>query len=197
MSETTVPIKGPEVAPEVDGGRHAVPVWLFLSFFMLLYWGMVYFDQHSGWLAPQVYAPYHSIEELQRWQPVSGPGEQGKRVYEAVCALCHNPDGAGKPGQAPPFIKSELAVGNPNRMIRIPLNGLSGPVKVAGTDWNLSMPAMGAALSDDDLAAVLTYIRTSWGNNGSEISPEQVKKVRSDLGNRSQPWSIAELETVQ
>ena len=69
----------------------------------------------------------------------------------------------GKPGQAPPFARSEWALGNPNRMIRIPWPGLAGPIQVAGTEWNLAMPAMGAALPDDDLAAVLTYIRQSWG----------------------------------
>jgi mono/diheme cytochrome c family protein len=60
-----------------------------------------------------------------------------------------------------------------------------------------SMPAMGAALSDSDLAAVLTYIRQSWGNKAPEITPEQVKAVRAEVGNRTQPWSTAELNLVQ
>lgn len=80
--------------------------------------------------------------------------------------------------------------------MRIPLAGLAGPLKVKDQEWSLAMPAMGATLSDDDLAAVLTYMRQSWGNKASEITPEQVKAVRSEIGNRSQPWSAAELNSI-
>jgi hypothetical protein len=81
-------------------------------------------------------------------------------------------------------------------MIRIPLVGLAGPVKVKDQEWNLAMPNMGAALSDDDLAAVLTYIRQSWGNKASIITPEQVKAVKKEVGNRTQPWSASELQAI-
>ena len=66
-----------------------------------------------------------------------------------------------------------------------------------GKEWNLAMPNMGAALSDDDLAAVLTYIRQSWGNKASPVTPEQVKAVKAKVGNRSQPWTAQELEAIQ
>ena len=133
------------------------------------------------------------------YQPPTGGHDlaRGKAVYENVCGLCHGNDGMCKPGQAPPFAKSAWALGTPNRMIRIPLAGLAGPVQVAGTEWNLAMPAMGAALPDDDLAAVLNYIRQSWGNKASAVTPEQVKAVRTEVGNRSQPWSAAELNAIQ
>jgi len=58
------------------------------------------------------------------------------------------------------------------------------------------MPNMGASLSDDDLAAVLTYIRQSWGNKASAITPEQVKAVKAEVGNRTQPWTAAELMAI-
>jgi mono/diheme cytochrome c family protein len=82
-------------------------------------------------------------------------------------------------------------------MIRIPLAGLAGSVSVAGQAWNLAMPAMGAALPDDDLAAVLSYIRQSWGNKASAVTPEQVKAVRAEVGNRSQPWTVEQLNAIQ
>jgi mono/diheme cytochrome c family protein len=82
-------------------------------------------------------------------------------------------------------------------MIRIPLAGLAGPVEVKGQQWNLAMPAMGAALPDDDLAAVLTYIRQSWGNKASAITPEQVKAVRAAVGTRTQPWTADQLKAIQ
>jgi mono/diheme cytochrome c family protein len=59
------------------------------------------------------------------------------------------------------------------------------------------MPAMGASLTDEQLAAVLTYMRQSWGNKASEITPEQVKAVRGEVGNRSQPWTVQELNGFQ
>jgi len=82
-------------------------------------------------------------------------------------------------------------------MIPIPLIGLSGPVSVKDQEWNLAMPAMGARLSDEDLAAVLSYIRQSWGNNASEISPEQVQKVRAAMSNRTKPLTAIELKSVR
>jgi len=185
-------------AAEPRAGGTAVPVWMIVLLFLLLYWGMVYFDQHSGWFSPEVYAPYRSTAELVMYQPPAGGPDlnRGKAVYENVCGLCHGNDGMGKPGQAPPFARSEWALGNPNRMIRIPLAGLAGPIQVNGQEWNLAMPAMGAALPDDDLAAVLTYIRQSWGNKASAVTPEQVKAVRAEVGNRTQPWTATELNAI-
>ncbi len=187
----------PEPA-EPRAGNLPVPVWLMVLLFVLLYGGMVFFDRYSGWFDAEVYMPYTSLADLQAYQPRGGgpSPERGRAVYENICALCHNSDGKGKPGQAPLFVGSEWVMGSPNRMIRIPLSGLSGPVQVKGTEWNLSMPAMGAALSDDDLAAVLTYIRQSWGNKASPITPEQVKTVRAQLGSRSQPWTAEQLKAV-
>jgi mono/diheme cytochrome c family protein len=196
--ESQQPMPMPADAAEPRAGSRAVPVWLLVLLFVLLYWGMVYFDQHSGWFSADVYVPYHSAEELALYQPPTGGLDllHGKAVYENICGLCHNTDGTGKPGQAPPFVGSDWVAGDPKRMIRIPLAGLAGPVQVAGQTYNLSMPAMGAALSDEDLAAVLSYIRQSWGNKAPVITPEQVKAVRTQVGNRTQPWTAEQLEAV-
>jgi len=177
----------------------AIPVWLIVLVVMLLYGGAIYFDECSGWFNPQVYEPYHSLAEIELYQPkTEGPDlTRGKQVFEQICALCHGVDGAGKPGQAPPLAGSEWATGNPEQMIRIPLYGLSGSVSVSGQSYNLSMPAMGAALSADDLSAVLTYIRSSWGNKASAITAEQVTAVKTKVGNHPQPFTADELKAVQ
>jgi mono/diheme cytochrome c family protein len=186
-------------AAEPRAGAVALPMWIIVLLFLLLYWGMVYFDQHGGWFSPEVYAPYRSAAELAMYQPPTGGPDvsRGKAIYENLCGLCHGNDGMGNPAQAPPFANSEWALGSPNRMIRIPLAGLVGPVQVAGKEWNLAMPAMGAALPDEDLAAVLTYIRQSWGNKASAVTPEQVKAVRAEVGNRTQPWTVEQLNAIQ
>jgi mono/diheme cytochrome c family protein len=185
-------------APEPKASTAPVPVWVFVVLFALLYWGMVYFDSNSGWFSPQIYAPYRSAAELQTYQPPTGGVDlaRGKVVYENICALCHNPDGNGKPNQAPPLAGSEWVAASPERLLRIPLVGLSGPITVKGESWNLAMPAMGATLSDEDLAAVLTYMRSSWGNKYSEITAEHVKTVRAQVGSRTQPFSADELKAV-
>jgi mono/diheme cytochrome c family protein len=188
----------PEVEPKA--GAAAMPVWLLIALLVIFFFGGLYFDARGGWFSPQVYAPYHSPAQLAMFQPIGDDGgiARGKVVYEQVCALCHGSDGAGKPGQAPPFAGSEWVVtDNVGRLVRIPLQGLNGPIKVKGVEWNLAMPAMGAALPDDDLAALLTYMRNSWGNKASVITPEQVKAIRAATASRTQPWTGPELEAIQ
>lgn len=179
---------------------NVVPAWLFVLLLLALYWGMVYFDQRSGWADSHVYIPYRSANEVALYQPATaGANVLGKQFYDNVCALCHNPDGMGKPGQAPPFAGSEWVLGSPNRLVRIPLAGLGGTVQVHGKDYAglPSMPAMGASLTDEQLAAVLSYMRQSWGNKAAEITPEQVKAIRGQVGNRTLPWTPEEVSKFQ
>ena len=118
------------------------------------------------------------------------PWRRERKSYEAICGTCHGVDGLGKPGQAPPLAGSEWvnAKGH-NRLAHIPLAGISGTLSVAGKDWNLPMAAMGAALSDADLANVLTYIRSSWGNKAGEVTADDIKAVRASMGARPQPMT--------
>ena len=166
--------------------------------FVLLYLGMVYFDQHGGWFAAEVYTPYHSIAELELYVIQPGVDPRGKIIFDSNCALCHNPDGMGKPNQGPPLVGSEWVLGSPSRLIRIPQSGLTGPVKVKDQEYNIStgMAGMGHDLKDDELAAVLTYMRSSWGNKAAAITAAQVKAVRAEVGNRVLPWTAQELEAI-
>jgi mono/diheme cytochrome c family protein len=188
--------------PEADSAESSktVPMWLIILLFLALYWGALYFDHRGGWFNAMVYAPYRSLAELEAWQPVgTGPSPRGREVYQTTCALCHGNEGEGKPNQAPPLVGAEFVLGSPARLIRIPLNGLDGPIMVKGERMTFpsSMPAMGAALSDEDLAAALTYMRMSWGNQGDAITPEQVAAVRAEVGTRTQPWTEQELKQIQ
>jgi len=185
---------------EPAASRSLVPLWIFLLTFTLLFLGGVYFDHHSGWFNPAVYSPYANAEQLDAYQPKSGAAAElarGKQVYETVCGICHGVDGMGKPGQAPPLALSEwVNTKGAQRLAHIPLEGLNGPVTVKGATWNLSMPAMGAALSDADLAALLSYIRSAWGNKEEPVTTAEVDKVRAAIGAHPQPLTGAELKTL-
>jgi mono/diheme cytochrome c family protein len=162
-----------------------VPVWLFAVLLLLLYACAVYFDHHSGWFNDQVYAPFHNEDELAAYQPVSGAGAmmmEGQKTYSSICAACHGDSGQGKPGQAPPLAGSEwVNAADFKEAGEVPQLGLNGEVHVAGQDWNSQMAPMGAALSDSDLAAVLTYIRGSWGNKGTEVDAVDIKAMRAAI----------------
>jgi mono/diheme cytochrome c family protein len=168
---------------EPEATRTTVPMWLFALTLTLLFLGGVYFDHHSGWFNAKVYSPYVSAEQLELYQPKSGAAAAlaiGKAKYEQNCGICHGVDGMGKPAQAPPLAGSEWVIANGfHRLAQIPLNGLNGNIQVSGKDWNLNMAPMGAALSDADLAAVLTYIRTSWDNKAGAVTADDVKGVRA------------------
>lgn len=185
---------------EPTATRSPVPMWILVVTLLLLFLGSVYFDRASGWFNPKVYAPYTSTEELDAYQPKSGAAAtaaHGKQVYDSVCGICHGIDGMGKPGQFPPLAGSEWVNAKGfQRLAHIPLEGLVGDVQVEGKDWNLNMAAMGSALSDADLAAVLTYIRTSWGNKGGEVTADDVKSVRAAIGTHPQQLTGEQLKTL-
>lgn len=175
-----------------------VPMWLMGGMLLLLFLGAWYFDTRGGWFQPKVYEPFVSIPDLERFQPPKSGEEwrsRGRVLFDSNCALCHNTDGMGKPGQAPPLAGSEwVLVPGGDEMIHIPLVGLTGPITVKGQEWNLNMAAMGAAYSDEQLADVVSYIRNSWGNKASVVTPEQVKKVRAEIAGRTQPYTVEDLK---
>jgi mono/diheme cytochrome c family protein len=185
---------------EPTATRSAAPMWIVVVTLALLFTGGLFLDSHGGWFDKNVYAPYQSSAQLEAFQPKSGAAAamaRGKSVYEGVCGICHNSDGTGKPGQAPALAGSEWVTAKGiNRLAHIPLAGVTGAIQVGGKDWNLNMAAMGAALSDEDMAAVLTYIRTSWGNKAEAVNADDVKKVRTEIGKSPQPYSSTQLKAM-
>jgi nitrite reductase (NO-forming)/hydroxylamine reductase len=106
---------------------------------------------------------------------------RGEAVYLANCAACHQPNGQGLVGAFPPLAGSDYLLGERRQVMQAALFGLSGPITVNGVDYNGVMPSMGY-LSDEDLAAALTYVLGSWGNTGSAVSVEEVAALRAELG---------------
>ncbi len=123
----------------------------------------------------------------------------GKKLYTSVCVACHQVGGNGLAGLYPPLAGSEWVTGSEERLIRILLHGLKGPVEVAGVTYpgTIPMPAFGAGTSynwsDDKIAYVLTYIRAEWGNTAGEISVEQVTAIREATAGHAGEYTAEEL----
>jgi mono/diheme cytochrome c family protein/glucose/arabinose dehydrogenase len=121
--------------------------------------------------------------------------ERGKNIYATICGACHQPTGAGMAGLAPPLLNSDWALGPVERPIRIVLQGLTGPIEIHGTKWQLEMPGL-PTLTDEDIAGVLTYIRREWEHGASPVSPAEVAKARTATKERSKAWTAEELAQV-
>lgn len=111
--------------------------------------------------------------------------ELGREEFK-LCAACHQPQGQGMAGLAPPLVGSPWVNGNSAATIRIVLQGK--------TSGETTMPPL-AALEDDKIAAILTYVRHAWGNEASAISAAEVQAVRSETKLREEPWNETELGT--
>lgn len=104
----------------------------------------------------------------------------GQSLYFTHCAACHRPDGAGAPDLYPPLADTDWVTGDKSRLIQLTLKGLSEPIVVKGKRYEQEMPGF-ANLSDEDLAAILSYIRKSFGNDASGVIPAEVHEERQAL----------------
>jgi mono/diheme cytochrome c family protein len=124
--------------------------------------------------------------------PPLSPADQtrfaaGSEVYKSICIACHQPDGRGKEHVAPALVASKFALATPVVPVRILLGGKEGNVGL--------MPPLNA-LTDDQIAAVLTYIRREWGNTASPVDVGTVKEVRSATASHKRPWTEVELSRL-
>jgi mono/diheme cytochrome c family protein len=113
----------------------------------------------------------------------------GAQVFASRCASCHQATGAGLPGVFPPLAGSEWVNGDGTTMAGILLLGITGPITVKGATFSGMMPAFGATLSDAEIAAVASHVRSSFGNNSPAVTADAVKAERAKLGSRTTPWA--------
>ncbi len=125
---------------------------------------------------------------------------EGLTVFkkEGSCATCHQPDGNGLKGVYPPLTKNEWVTGDVERLIKLTLHGLWGKIDVNGVIFDPQngvppMTAVGAMLTDQEVASVLTYVRNSWGNEGAPIEAKLVEKIREATKDRTTFYSAEEL----
>ena len=130
--------------------------------------------------------------------PTTTAAASGADLY-VRCATCHMADGNGMPGTYPPLAGSEYVnSANVDVPIGIVVHGLQGPVTVKGVEYNSVMPAFGTGvpMSDDEVAAVLTHVRSSWGNTGGPVTAQQVAAYKAKPRTASGPLTAAELQAL-
>lgn len=135
------------------------------------------------------------------------PGEEavvaaGKLLFQQICAGCHGLAGEGLTPLAPPLVNSSWVLGPESRLIRIVLHGATGAIQVNGTKYEPpqtlpDMPSLREALDNDQMAAVLSFVRQGLGHNGAPVSPDQVAKIRSATETRETPWTEDELLQIK
>ena len=148
----------------------------------------------SGSGVCQIHGPKHlSREDKKVYKLVS-------QVYqrESHCATCHQTHGKGSPNVYPPLVDSPWVNGSEDRLIKMTLHGLWGRMQVKGKIYDPArgvppMTAFRSLLKDEELAAVLTFVRNTWGNKAPPVSPESVKRVREQSSGRSTFWKPEEL----
>jgi len=152
------------------------------------------------------FAPAPKADEEQSFgptRPLAGDElksyQLGRSVFlrDAHCATCHQPNGQGLPGTYPPLVKSEWLTDD-QRLIKIVLKGLWGPLEINGTKFDPAkgvppMPGFGGFLSDDEVAGTINYVRQSFGNNLPLVTPAQVAAVRAATKDRIDFYMVEEL----
>jgi mono/diheme cytochrome c family protein len=174
--------------PEPQEGANPMPWFVIVLTAMLLAFGVFYIARSAIDNAPAL-GDGRSSAELQGAAPVAaGAAVDGAAVYASRCVACHQASGAGLPGVFPPLAGSEWVAGKETTLVALVLHGASGALTVKGGSYNGAMPAFGAQLQDAELAAVLTHVRSQWGNAAAPVSADTVAAVRKETAARTEPF---------
>ena len=141
-------------------------------------------EVYTGKTADGIYLPEGgTIQEIGESAPKLVPAKtieekvaRGKRIYDTSCFACHQTNGQGLPGAFPPLAKSDY-LNNKTKAISAVVHGLEGKITVNGKEYDSIMPAQ--VLSDEDVANVMTYVYSAWGNSKKVVTPAEVKAVRA------------------
>lgn len=169
--------------PDPEEGRGPLPALLLVLLGAMAAWGFFYVKTDARDLG---------VGGDRRSEQAPPPaGADGEAIYQTRCASCHQATGAGVAGTFPPLASSPWVKGDGETTARIVLFGVQGPMRVGAATYQGQMPRFADTLKDDELAAVVSYVRASWGNAGSPVDAATVAKLRA--ASRASPWSEAEL----
>jgi mono/diheme cytochrome c family protein len=180
-SERTVTAQHTRENPEPHEASHPIPWVLLVLVAVLTVFGVLYIG-HAAIDSPSTWGDGRASEELQPTRSSAGKVEKvdGAALYAAQCVACHQATGQGLPGVFPPLAGSEWVLGKDSTAAAILLHGINGPMSVKGVTYNGAMPAFKDTLSDAQIAAVLTHVRSQWGNAAAPVTPETVASTRAE-----------------
>ena len=121
--------------------------------------------------------------------PPAASRVDGAAIYASLCVACHQASGQGLPGVFPPLAGSEWVIGPASTATMIVLHGVSGPLQVKGVEYNGAMPPFGKQLGDAEIAAVLSFVRSQWGNAAAPVTAEEVGSARESSADRAAPYA--------
>ena len=156
-------------------------------------WGAWYIVQFDGSSDPT----YGDSRTLAALADAPAGAVSGAQLFTSKCAGCHQASGQGVAGVFPSLVGVPWVVGSERRLVQILLHGIQGAIEVNGTVYNGVMPAW-SSLPDEEIAALATYVRGTWGNAASAVTAETVAAERARTAARTAPWQGgAELETIE
>ena len=200
MADSKTPSRAPQdhehgepgdMSTHSTSGMESPPIWMWGVIFAALFGGVYFLGANLGNIGPDPW-PKAAIGDGAVMTVAQTPALDGAPIYSARCIVCHQQGGTGMPGIFPPLTNSDWVTGNPENVVRIILQGIGGPIDVAGQSYNSVMPGLATQLSDEEIAAVVTHIRGSFGNTASAVSTADVARIRGE--GRSAPWTAEELQ---
>ncbi|MRW85439.1 c-type cytochrome [Pseudoduganella sp. FT26W] len=189
------------IAPESDSTRQRehpdphernrpVPTLVILAVTAVVVWAICYifFTQRDD--APE-FGDRRTMATLEGKAAASGGSAaiDGAQLYTANCVACHQASGLGLPGAFPPLAGSEWVLAADKVPVNILLHGISGKLTVKDSAYNGQMPPFKDKLSDAEIAAVLSHVRSSFGNSAGKISADTVKAERDAGKDRKDAWN--------
>lgn len=204
VQETHAAIYREKLEPRV--GREPLSLWLIAIYGLAVFFGGAYLGRYAGNFsgdgldylggAPRVASKGAAGAAPEQAAELT-PAEKGAKIYAANCATCHQANGEGVPGQYPPLVGTDITNGGSRRHVMIVLKGLEGPLTVKGQHYGTAvMQPWEKTLTDEKIADVITYERSSWGNKGSPVSPEGVAAMRKELAGHPESYKEADILAV-
>lgn len=187
-------------------GLEPLSIWLIAIYGFTIFLGGAYLGRYSGSFSGDGLDPISGLAMTKK--SAAGPGQggpaeeltpaqRGQKIFSANCQTCHQANGEGVPGQYPPLAGSEFTNGGSRRMAMIVLKGLQGPVKVKGQQFGSAvMQPWDKTLTDQKIADVMTYERSTWGNHATPVTAEEIAALRKELASHPESYSEHDILTA-
>jgi mono/diheme cytochrome c family protein len=172
--------------PDPHEGVGPIP-WPLLALVAFVFGFCIVYITRSDIESPSAWGDGRDASELAGAQQTGKV--DGAALFATLCVTCHQTSGQGLAGVFPPLAGSEWVLGKDTTAAVILLHGVNGGMTVKGSTYNGAMPAFGSQLGDQQIAALLTYVRSQWGNGAAAVSVETVAQAREAHKARIAPFA--------